>query len=363
MNLRRGLLFWRGFFILWLAMVAAFACAGLYMHAIAHRPPPTEDLPWILLVPVLSGATVALPVAFGLALYLSKPLRHLTQALQDAARARFDVRVLPALGSRRDEFTVLAHEFDAMAARLEQASTQQRQLFHDVSHELRSPLARIHAALGLMQQDPTSAPAMAERVAREAQRLDHLIEELLTLHKLEAGAVSPMRERVDIVELLADIVEDAAFEARGRGCVVTLDAPRSFVAEVAGEPLYRAIENVIRNAIKYTDPHTNIEVSARTVTEAEESGDITDWLEVKVSDRGPGVPLDYCEAIFEPFRRFEHQRNQATSNATTGTGLGLAIARRAIALHGGNILAMPREGGGLVVSLRVPRLSLKQSTH
>jgi signal transduction histidine kinase len=354
----RGRLFWRGFFMVWLAMVTAFACAGLYLH-LSGRPPPRDGTPWLLLVPVLSAGTVALPVAFGLAWYLSKPVRHLTLALQDAARSRFDVRVLPALGSRRDEFTAVAHEFDAMAARLEQVSNQQRQLFHDVSHELRSPLARIQAAVGLMQQDPKSAAAMVDRVAREAARLDMLIEELLTLHKLEAGAVSPSRERVDIVELLADIVEDATLEARIRGCVVTLDAPSSFVAEIAGESLYRAIENVIRNAIKYTSSHTNIEVSARTIPVSQEAGDGIDWLEINVSDRGPGVPLASCEAIFEPFRRIESQQGDTGPHAVPGIGLGLAIARRAVALHGGDIRAMPREGGGLVVSLRVPRMSSK----
>ncbi len=354
MNLRLGRLFWRGFVMLWLAMVAAFACAGLYMHASGHRPPSSGEMPWILLVPILSGATVALPVAFGLAWHLSKPLRHLTQALRDAARARFDVRVLPALGYRRDEFADLAREFDDMAARLQQTSMQQRQLFHDVSHELRSPLARIQAAIGLMQQDPQSAPAMAERVARETERLDRLIEELLTLHKLEAGAVNPARERVDVVELLADIVQDAAFEAQARGCAVTLDAPASFVAEVAGEPLYRAIENVVRNAIKYTAPHTTVEVHARTLESPQAADGGAAWLEIRVSDRGPGVPAESCEAIFEPFRRLEPHQRDAAVPSVPGTGLGLAIARRALVLHGGDIRATPREGGGLVVIARLP---------
>jgi len=292
-------------------------------------------------------------VAFGLAWYLSKPLRHLIDALQDAGRARFDVRVLPALGSRRDELAVLAHEFDAMATRLQQASMQQRQLFHDVSHELRSPLARIQAAVGLMQQDPQVAAAMTERVAREAQRLDQLIEELLTLHKLEAGSVGPSRERVDIMELLGDIVQDASFEAQARGCAVKLDARGSFVAEVAGEPLYRAIENIIRNAIKYTAPGTTIEVCARTVTPSQSVE--ADWLEVAVSDKGPGVPAEFCKEIFEPFRRLEPPQGGSASHGVAGTGLGLAIAQRAVALHGGDIQAMPREGGGLVVRLRLPR--------
>ncbi|QCP53658.1 HAMP domain-containing protein [Trinickia violacea] len=355
MQFRLGRMFWRIFLMGWLAMVAAFLCAGFYMHVSGLQPP---DAPrWIFLIPLLAGATVSVPVAFGIAWHISKPVRHLSQALRDAARARFDVRVLPALGSRRDEFAFLAQEFDEMAERLQQAAMQQRQLFHDVSHELRSPLARIQAAIGLMQQDPQSASAMAERIARETERLDQFIEELLTLHKLEAGAMNPARERVDVMELLAGIVEDAAFEARGRGCVVTLDAPDSFVAEVAGEPLYRAFENVVRNAVKYTAPNTTVEVRARVLESLAAADDGTGWLEISVSDRGPGVPAEFCEAIFEPFHRFEPHQRDAAMGAVPGTGLGLAIARRALALHAGDIRAMPREGGGLVVIARLPGLA------
>ncbi|BFG80552.1 hypothetical protein PTKU46_85860 [Paraburkholderia terrae] len=314
-------------------------------------------MPWVLLIPVLSGAAVALPVAFAIALHLSKPLRHLSLALRDAARARFEVRISPALGSRRDEFAFLAREFDEMAARLQQAAMQQRQLFHDVSHELRSPLARIQAAIGLMQQDPQSAAAMAERIGHETERLDQFIEELLTLHKLEAGSMNPARERMDVMELLADIVQDAAFEAKARGCVVTLDASGGFIADVVGEPLYRAFENIVRNAIKYTAPHTTVEVRTRTFRADQAADDGEGWLEISVSDRGPGVPVESCDEIFEPFRRLEPQQRDPETRTVSGSGLGLAIARRALALHGGDIRAMPRDGGGLVVVVRLPTMT------
>ena len=336
--------------MLWVSMVAAFACAGFYVRAIGHVPPPPGPLgTWMLLVPVLSGAAVALPVAFALAWYLSEPLRHLTLALRHAARAHFEVRVSPALGSRHDEFAFLAHEFDDMAARLQQAQMQQRQLFHDVSHELRSPLARIQAAIGLMQQDPQSAAAMAERIERETQRLDQFIEELLTLHKLEAGAMNPARERVDVMELLGHIVGDAAFEAQARGCAVTLDGPDGFIAEVVGEPLYRAFEN--------TAPDTTVEVCAHTVKSPQAAGDETAWLEISVGDRGAGVPLESCEEIFEPFRRLESHQRDASTRSVPGSGLGLTIARRALALQGGDIRATPRTGGGLLVIARLPGLA------
>lgn len=356
MQMPLGRLFWRAFGLLWLAMVAAFACAGGYLFVTGHAPPPPGEMPWVLLIPLVSGAVVALPVAFMLAWHLSKPLRHLSAALRDAARERFEVRISPVLGMRRDEFADLAREFDDMAARLQQVAVQQRQLFHDVSHELRSPLARIQAAIGLLQQDPSSTAAMAERIARETERLDQLIEELLTLHKLEAGAMNPPLERVDVTELLADIVQDAAFEAQARGCVVVLDAPDSFVSDVVGEPLYRAFENVVRNAVKYTEPGTLVEVRARKIDRTQSTGDGAGWLRVTVSDRGPGVPAESCEAIFEPFRRLEPVQRDVGARAVPGTGLGLAIARRALLLHGGDIRATPREGGGLVVTVSLPTL-------
>ncbi|MGU7773795.1 HAMP domain-containing sensor histidine kinase [Burkholderia sp. MR1-5-21] len=349
-----GRLFWRGFVLLWIAMVAAFACAGFYVRATGHNPSPPGVMPWVLLIPSLSGAAVALPVALALAWQLSKPLRHFTLALRDAASARFEVRLSPALGGRRDEFAFLAREFDDMAARLQQAVMQQRQLFYDVSHELHSPLARIQAAIGLMQQDPQSAAAMAERITHETERLDQFIEELLTLHKLEAGAMNAAREHVDVIELLADIVQDATFEAQVRGCAVTLDAQGSFVTEVAAEPLYRAFENIVRNAIKYTPPHTTVEVRARTLEPLHAPDDRAGWLEISVRDSGPGVPAELCEEIFEPFRRLESEQRGDASPPVSGTGLGLAIARCALALHGGETRAMPREGGGLVVIACLP---------
>ncbi|AOK20083.1 hypothetical protein WT26_30240 [Burkholderia cepacia] len=355
MKVPLGRLFWRCFLMLWLSMVAAFACAGFYIHVVGRTPPPPGQFaPALLLIPVLSGGMVALPVAFSLAWYLSKPLRHLSLALRDAARARFEVRVSPVLGSRYDEFAFLAQEFDDMASRLQHGQMLQRQLFHDVSHELRSPLARIQAAIGLMQQDPKMAIAMAERIRQETERLDRFIEELLTLHKLEAGAMDPVRERLDVIELLNDIVQDAAFEARARGCRVQLEAPCSFVADVVGEPIYRALENIVRNAVRYTAPNTVIEIRAHTTKTLATTDSGVPWLEICVGDRGPGVPLELCEEIFEPFRRLDQYHHAAPAHSIPGSGLGLAIARRAFGLHGGDICATPREGGGLLVIARLP---------
>jgi signal transduction histidine kinase len=290
--------------------------------------------------PLAIGALAALVTGLALAWYLSRPVRHLRWALQRMAEGRFDTRVEPLMGGRRDEIADLAHDIDGMAAQLEQLIASRRELLHDVSHELRSPLSRLQAAIGLLKQDPSQTAAMIERIERESQRLDALIEELLTLHRLTAGA-GLARERVDVIELLQAIAEDADFEAKASERSVRIDAPGVFVAEVNGELVYSAYENVIRNALKFSPPGSAVEIEARTSRDGSE-------LVTRVRDRGPGVPAQMLDAIFEPFVRVEG------SESRRGVGLGLAIARRAMALHGGEIRAALRDGGGLEVTLRLP---------
>jgi signal transduction histidine kinase len=340
MKLPASRLFWKLSMAFWLAVLLSFAFGYFFLMTVGV-PPPHEQPQWLPLVPIVSGAVASLLFGFGLAWYLLRPLRHLERALRETAGARFDVRVLPLLGSRRDEIVDLAREFDGMAARLQQANAQQQRLFHDVSHELRSPLARMQAAIGLMRQSPSQAPALLERIERESGRLDALIEELLTLHRLEAGAANLVRERVDVIELLRDIAVDADFEAQAASRSVSLDAPGAFVTEVNGELIYRAIENVVRNAVKFTAPATAVEIVARTSADGA-------TLAVTVQDRGPGVPPNMLEAIFEPFIRVDGGKG------VRGAGLGLAIARRALAMHGGRLSASLREGGGLLISMSLP---------
>lgn len=346
-----GRLFWKAFAAFWAALLLVFLFGHWSLRFAGEVPPQTPA--WLPLVSLLFGAVVALLFGFALAWYIARPLQLLSRGLRDAASARFDRRVSPLLGSRRDEIADLARDFDSMASQLQQALAQQRRLFHDISHELRSPLARMQAAIGLSEQNPNEAPALLERIGREANRLDALIEQLLTLHKLENGAAGMQRGRVDVLELLAAIAEDAGFEAKPRGCTVTLRGAGSFVAEIDGELIYRAFENVVRNAVKYTAPDTTIEIEARIATDGEDRGN-GQWLEVCVSDRGPGVPLEQCDVIFEPFRRLE-----SAGSTTTGSGLGLAMARHAIVIHGGQIRATPREGGGLNVWISLPASSAR----
>lgn len=346
MGFKSGL-FWKLLFALWASMLLSFVGAALYLHHSlgGPLPPPPPGLATIgpvPVVPVVSGALAMLVVSIGVAWYLAGPLRHLRGGLRQVAQGRFDTRVTPLLRGRRDELAEVAEDFDRMAAQLDQLTKSRQVLLHDISHELRSPLARMQAAIGLLHQDPTRTPAMIERIERESSVLDGLIEELLTLHRLEAAPEGWALDTVDVMDLLHAVTEDADFEARALSRVARIDAPGEFVAHVQGELLYRAFENVIRNAVKYTAPGTAVEVSARP-------DDDGNHLVVTVDDRGPGVPEQSRHLMFEPFVRLEG------SESVRGAGLGLAIARRAIDVNGGTIAASAREGGGLRMTLRVPR--------
>jgi len=350
-------LFWKLFLAIWMATMLTFVCGALYIMLSGQHFPehPRSGVPW---VPVLSASLANGLVSMGLAWYLSLPLRHLRWALRRVADAQFDTRILPLMGARRDEIVDLAGEFDSMAARLQLLTQQRQQLFHDVSHELRSPLARMQAAIGLMRQNPAQTEPMVERIECETQRMDVLIEELLTFHRLEAGTPISQRSRTDVIELLTAIAHDASFEASMRGCSVEFSASDEFVAEVDGELIYRAFENVIRNAVKYTAPGSSVRISACILEDtrsASAASPATRMLQVTVQDQGPGVPAQFCERIFEPFQRLEDMAPILTpARAVPGTGLGLAIARRAIAAHGGTIRAFPGSGGGLCVRILIP---------
>lgn len=276
-----------------------------------------------------------------LAWYWVAPLRSLRWALHSVAQGKLYTRVMPMMGKRRDEISSLGAEFDSMAQRLELLVNAQRRLMHDVSHELRSPLARLEAAieLGIKRHGDAIAPEM-HRITREAQRLNVLVGELLLLARLENGIDSLQRARVDVMELIVAIADDAQFEARAKERDVRLLCEGVFITEVNAEVLYRAFENVIRNAVKYTRAGTVVTIEAQPDAEA---------LVVTVADQGPGLPDDLLKAIFEPFRRFESDPDIA------GFGLGLAIAKHALEAHGGHISVMRNVEAGLTFTMNLPR--------
>lgn len=294
-----------------------------------------------LLVPWLSIFVSSTVAAAALARYLIRPVVHLRDGLSALAHGRFDVRIGDKMAGRRDEVTALAHDFDSTAARLQELQNAQQRLFHDVSHELRSPLSRLQAAVGVLRQSPAKLGAMLDRMDREVERLDALVGEVLTLARLTAGSGLPLKtQTLDVVELLNEILGDAAFEAQARALSITKSVDGVFRAEVEGELIYRALENVVRNAVKYTAEHSHISVSCEAAA---------DRLKICVTDQGPGVRRDELERIFQPFSRGKEAVPRG------GYGLGLAITRQAIERHGGRVHASLPDGGGLAITLELPR--------
>lgn len=338
-----GGLFWKVFAACWLTAMLT----GLGINVFARFFPGLIDLPptpprveQSVLMPVLTGGLIAGGLSALLAWSLSRPLRLLRQAFGAAANGQLELRVAPQLGRQRDEFADLARDYDRMARQLQALLGAQRRLLHDVSHELRSPLARLQMAAGLLQQSPQHGEAALRRIEREVERLDQLVGEVLTLARLESGAPLGRREEIDVVALLGSVAEDARFEARAGGRELRFASSHASVVLVAhGELLLRAFENAIRNAVKHSPEAACVEVDV-AVAGAQ--------LEVRVADRGPGLPADALQRVFEPFVRGE------AGAATAGFGLGLAIARRAVEAHAGTVVAQPRDGGGLVLLFTLP---------
>lgn len=291
-------------------------------------------MPWIA---IFVSSTIS---AAALARYLIRPVVHLRDGLSALAHGRFDVRIGDQMAGRRDEVTALAHDFDSTATRLQELQDAQQRLFHDVSHELRSPLSRLQAVVGVLRQSPTKLDAMLDRMDREVERLDTLVGEVLTLARLTARSSFPLKtQTLDVIDLLNGVLGDAAFEAQTREVSITTSVDGIFLAEVEGELIYRALENIVRNAVKYTAEHSRISVHCQTTAEL---------LKIYVADQGPGVRRDELERIFQPFAR----GNGAVPRG--GYGLGLAIARQAVERHGGRVYASLPDAGGLAITLELP---------
>ncbi len=430
-----GRLFWKFFFFIWLAQVTgivgigvtlslrhqseqAMLAAGIREHMQQHIEagasasagsaaesyiPPNPDQPrmwpeqddnlpphlrrhqlhsayppdgFSAFVPMVAALIVSLLFAALLAWYTSKPIRNLRSAFLSLAAGNLQTRVGSSMGQRRDELADLGREFDNMAEQLSTLMESQRRLLHDVSHELRSPLARLQAAIGLARQQPERVEATMERVEREAVRMDKLVGELLTLSRIEAGVMASM-DAIQIDELLAEVVDNAGFEAESKHKQLVFSSVAlggNIMLQGRYELLYRALENVVRNAIKHTAEHGIITFEVQLLLAAQQ-------LLIRILDQGQGVPEDELQAIFEPFYRGSNStsggldtslspelnnglhRNVNSSVNTRGDdgyGLGLAIAQRVILAHGGSISASNRKDGGLCVEIR---LSLRNPEH
>ena len=304
-----------------------------------------HDAPSAQLLRLLAVFLTAAAACYALARYVARPLATLRAATHELAQGNLAVRVTPRLGTRRDEFAELGRDFDAMAARLEGLMTAERRLLRDISHELRSPLARLSVALGLARQRPTEDSPALDRIEREADRLNALIGQLLTLARLESGAREPAREIVEVLAIVREVAEDADFEARGRRRAVQIVEAADAMVVGDGELLRSAVENVVRNAVRHTAEDTTVEIAVRRLYEHGVSR-----VRISVRDHGSGVPKQALPFIFEPFYRVSEVREHGSGSV----GLGLTIAHRTIRLHGGTVSAANASDGGLIVDIDLP---------
>jgi len=286
-------------------------------------------------------------VCYFLSWYLTKPIVRLRAATRQLSAGDLTARAGAPAGSRRDEISGLMRDFDAMAERMESLVKAQSRLLNDISHELRSPLARLNVALGLARK--RSGSESTDMMELEANRLNELIGRILTLARLEDGEQRVPRTPVPLDELLQNVAEDAEFEAQARHCHVRSTIPEGdWGVRGNASLLHSAIENVVRNAIRYTREETTVEIQLQRT-----GGRNGAEALVAVTDFGPGVPSDSLEKLFQPFYRLDDSRGRLTG----GVGLGLAITERAVRFHGGRVAAYNRAEGGLLVEIRLPLIS------
>jgi two-component system sensor histidine kinase CpxA len=302
------------------------------------------ELPGVRAATLIIALVVSAVVCFLLARYLTAPVDRLRDATQRIAAGDLNVRVLPSLKGRKDDLGLLAADFDAMAERVRSLLESKHQLLRDVSHELRSPLARLQLALSLAQRGDTGAAENLARIGREADRLEQLIARALLLARLERPALGTESEQVDIAQLLGEIVADVAIEADVRRARVELRTQGTLEVMGDREALRSAFENVLRNAVRYSPVGSQLQVRAERRAMS---------IEVVIEDQGPGVPEKDLSLIFEPFYRVDASRDRAEG----GEGLGLAIAARAVALHHGTIDARNLAATGLAVRIVLPALA------
>jgi two-component system sensor histidine kinase CpxA len=307
------------------------------------RPPLPLGVDWkTRLLRILAVILTAGLLCYALARYLVAPILKLRQATKKLADGDLHTRIDT---KRRDELGELARDFDEMAERIETLIASQKRLTRDVSHELRSPLARMNVALELAKQKSGDETAsLLERIGLESNRLNEMISQILTLSKLETRAEKIEKREINLTGLIEQIAADAEFEAVGKGKSVRI--LRAGKCRVFGNDnlLRSAIENVVRNAVRYTKEGTTVEISLANENEK---------ASITIRDYGAGVPENELSEMFRPFYRVGEARERKTG----GIGLGLAITEQAVQAHEGEIRARnAASGDGLIVEIKMPCL-------
>jgi signal transduction histidine kinase len=306
-------------------------------------PPPLServpgDIIWVLKLGTVISALMCLVIAH----YLAKPIERLRNATNELARGNLDIRVGATIGSRRDEIADLVRDFDSMAGELRNQIQSERNLLSGVSHELRSPIARMRLALALARAaESPERDEMLDRIEQDTIQLDSMLERILTVARLENGQYKPKLEDVSLNEVIEEVLDDARFEAVATNAAI--NCVEDAIVSVHGDAglLRSAIENAIRNALFYSGHDGQIDVRLRVV-----DGNAV----LTVCDNGPGVPEAALPLLFKPFYRVDGSRVTTTG----GMGLGLAIVRNAMAAHGGTVAARNVSPHGLEVEFRLP---------
>jgi two-component system, OmpR family, sensor histidine kinase CpxA len=331
-------------------MLSASADSNGHHYTLVTELPPGENalfgprgVPGLgLFIAVLSSGLVC----YLLARFLTSPITRLRNATRKLASGDLSARVGGRLSKGQDEVSQLVRDFDQMAEQIEKLVSAQSRLLKDISHELRSPLARLSVALELARQRTGSdAQGVLDRISLESDRMNDLIGNLTTIARLDSGTGSLRKVEVRLEELVEEVARDADFEAQARNCRVECEVMDEL--PVLGDPalLHSAVENVVRNATRYCGDGTTVKVRA----ERSAPGSAPEAV-IRVSDLGPGVPEAELDKIFRPFYRIDDARGRSTG----GVGLGLAITEQAVRLHGGSVGASNLAEGGLLVEIRIP---------
>lgn len=306
--------------------------------------PPQALFSRLLVLVLVSGL-----VCYALAKYLTAPLVVLRKTTNRLAAGDLTARAPHTRSGNSDEISRLVKDFNTMANRIQSLVHAERRLTSDISHELRSPLARVNVALEIARRKSGEEQTRAlDRIETEAARLDQLIGEILKLSQLETQVATYSTTAVDVSELVEIIASDAEFEARAKQVQVQCNNLGKCFVRGDRNLIRSALENVVRNAIRYTKAGTSVELSAQCGR-----NNRGEYVTVTVRDHGPGVPDDALQLIFEPFYRVSSDRSRQTG----GSGLGLAIASRAISIHGGTLAAENAPDGGLLVHFTLPAYS------
>ena len=281
-------------------------------------------------------------LCFLMARYLAKPIIELQEASRKFANGDFSNKISKKTMSRYDEIGDLAIDFNNMAEKIELGINSQKRLFHDISHELRSPLARMQVAIELLQMKiGNSEKSLLERLEKDVTRMNALIEEVLQFFKLENKQIASAIEEISLEKALENVCTDAEFESKNKHKGVRLEIKQNSIIIGNSALIERAFENIIRNGLRFTPENTVVEV-------------ILDKIDnkaiIKIADHGPGIPEEQLNKIFEPFYCIKQDRNPQNG----GIGLGLPIALKAIQVHKGSIKISNRTEGGLLVTIELP---------